>query len=871
MARGARDDDERAPLGLPACETGEDTIAPEPPPDRDPTIDGLPARFQVRRVVGRGGMGIVVAAYDSSLDREVAIKLIRIERHEPRMRERFLREARAAAPLHARGIVQVHDIDPDGKYIVMELVHGESLAARLARETRLTGSEVVRIGRALAEALAVAHAAGIVHRDVKPGNILLGEADVKLADFGVAFVADSELTGPGAQVGTPAYMAPEQLRGQELDARADVYAAGATLFRAAVGTGLDDDRDERAVAADVFAATGDHGLADVIARAVRPDRAARFADGGELLAALTEASRVRSPRLRRLVLSIVGAGVVAGGAWYVVRDRAPTPDSIGLVAVAPISSTTWSYAAQPPNSAATSDVLAILLGEIDGLHAVGASDLDNASDHSWVDAARSLGARFLVSGTVEQRSQMFHASIELRSLGDAGATRFELDAVALPALMNEITEQVAHRIAPDRTLRHGPSPRLARLLFARGEPRLARLDFAQARPFLDQAVDADPAYFDAWYALASARAWMMAPEPEVRQAIEIADQKAGPGPKKQLLDGASRVLHRDYPGARAVLEPLVDVRELAVYERRDALYYLGEANWHDGRHAAAAGFFRRALELDSRFKPPAIHLGEYALARRDHTLAVYLGGILEEPNQEPYEFMQGHYDALARTGTTRFRVYARLVLGQAPSPEDEKLVGDEPIYRVAVALGAEQPAAARRAIDALWAPILEHGRDAAIADSTYHQLTTFADVLLCAGEIDALRRVVQFMADRSKRDPVHGYQRISILAAALVGDRTWIVREGLTERDATLADAIDAELNGDRRRAADLLSKLVADPTSSWDYPERVALLRNLRALRRDKDARALCDDTLHPAVFTWAYLPTRRQCGALTAVTGSR
>src|ERR1051326_703625 len=134
MDRGARDDAERALRELPPCATGEVTAEPGSQAHKEaPPIDGLPPRFEVQRIVGRGGMGIVVAAYDRSLEREVAIKMIRLDQQDPRIRERFLREARAAAPLRDRGIVQVHDIDPDGKYIVMELVHGESLDARLDR------------------------------------------------------------------------------------------------------------------------------------------------------------------------------------------------------------------------------------------------------------------------------------------------------------------------------------------------------------------------------------------------------------------------------------------------------------------------------------------------------------------------------------------------------------------------------------------------------------------------------------------------------------------------------------------------------------------------------------------------------------------
>jgi tetratricopeptide (TPR) repeat protein len=774
---------------------------------------------------------VVVAAYDKSLGREVAIKLTRGHRQE-----RFVREARAAASLRGPGIVQVHDIDPDGTFIVMELVDGESLEARIARDGRLPGDEVARIGRALAEALGVAHAAGVVHRDVKPSNILLDrDGNVKLADFGVAQLADSELTAPGVQVGTPAYMAPEQLRGKETTARADIYAAGATLFRAATGSALHDHR--RDVGADVLEATGDRVLASAIERATRDDPAERYADGRALHAALTG----RAPRKPLAWIAVLGVIAVVVTAIWLWRGANTAPTTF-TVAVKPIRSNTRSYAARPADPTAMADVLAILLGEIDGVRAV--------------DSSVGLEADHVVEVVIEQRGRSFHAGISVSSVADGAFKLFHVDGATVPALMNDIAERVAQSVDPNKSLRRGPNPQRARLLFARGEPKLARLDFDQARPFLDQAVDADPTYFDAWYALASVRKWMMAPDPEVREAIDAAYQRAAPGPKKQLLDGASRFMRQDFAGARAILEPLVASNGLGKLEQRDALFYLGEASWHDGRHAAAAALFRRALELDGRFKPPAIHLGEFALARRDHALALYAGGLLEHPNQDPYEFMRGHFDAL---GPTRFRLYARLVRGEKPTADDERFVDDDrPLYTAAIALGEGRDA--RAAIDAVWTPIVEKSRDA-VADSTYLEVKMLADVLLCAGEVEPLRRIVAFLAERSTTRPVYGYRRIAMLAAPLVGERSWIRRDGLGERELQLADAIEAEMTGDRTRAVDLLAKLVADPTASWDYPERVALLRNLRALNRDKEARALCDDTLRPAVFNWAYVPTRRQC----------
>ncbi len=193
-------------------------------------------------------MGAVYLARDERLGRDVAVKLIKPElATDAAIVERFSREARAAAALDHPGIVTVHDVGtedtPDGAvpYLVLERLRGESFAARLARAPISYGEAATLVAEAL-DALAVAHDSGIVHRDIKPENLFLCESPrrVKVLDFGVADIRnhapeDPRLTDAGAGIGTPAFMAPEQLRGEVVDARADLYAAGAMLFEAMAG------------------------------------------------------------------------------------------------------------------------------------------------------------------------------------------------------------------------------------------------------------------------------------------------------------------------------------------------------------------------------------------------------------------------------------------------------------------------------------------------------------------------------------------------------------------------------------------------------------------------------------------------------------
>ncbi len=198
-------------------------------------------RFSLDREIGRGGMGIVFLARDVHLDRAVAIKLLAPDHsRRPGMRARFLSEARMAAQCFHPNIVPIHSVEEHGDiaFIVMAYVPGETLAERIARSGALAPEAVLQIGREMGWALAYAHGRGVIHRDVKPENILIeqGTDRALLTDFGIAaFAGDTGSNGSGRITGTMAYMAPEQAAGVPVDGRADLYALGKTLFVAATG------------------------------------------------------------------------------------------------------------------------------------------------------------------------------------------------------------------------------------------------------------------------------------------------------------------------------------------------------------------------------------------------------------------------------------------------------------------------------------------------------------------------------------------------------------------------------------------------------------------------------------------------------------
>ena len=247
-------------------------------------------RYRLTRRLGAGGFGVVYAAHDEQLDREVAVK--RIVCADATAARRAEREARAAARLAHPGIVALYEAarDDEAVYLVSELVEGRSLA-ELEREGLLSDRDVLRAGVALCDALAHAHRRGVVHRDVKPANVLVPDAPAqgsgvaKLTDFGVASMGDDDaLTAPGDVVGTLAYMAPEQAAGGPVDARADVYALGLVLFEALAGVNPVRARGAAATARRVGARLPSLGrlrrdlpldLCAAVDAAVRPDPAER--------------------------------------------------------------------------------------------------------------------------------------------------------------------------------------------------------------------------------------------------------------------------------------------------------------------------------------------------------------------------------------------------------------------------------------------------------------------------------------------------------------------------------------------------------------------------------------------------------------------
>ena len=405
----------------------------------------LAGRYLVERELGQGGMATVYLARDSVHDRPVAIKLLRPELHVALGADRFVREISLLSRLTHPNILPIHDSgEADGLlYYVMPYIAGESLRDRLKREGQLPLEDALRIGSQLLEALGYAHAAGVVHRDVKPENILLSHGQAVLADFGIARgSADTErLTSTGISIGTPAYMSPEQATGsRSVEARSDLYSAACVIYEMLGGeppfTGataqaiLARQLNQPAPPLAIIRDSVPPGVEQALNRALARSPADRFGSAAEFAAALRTGTQT-PPASRRPLRQV---GLLAGGALLIAavvlggtRLRRTPPsaaapsESPRRVAVLPFATlgpdTTGAYLAaglgQDITAALSARPELTVVARSSAVTVAGASDPIEA-------AGRLLHVGSVVQGSVQRAGPRLRISVQLVDVASGG-------------------------------------------------------------------------------------------------------------------------------------------------------------------------------------------------------------------------------------------------------------------------------------------------------------------------------------------------------------------------------------------------------------------------------------------------------------------
>ena len=566
-------------------------------------LERLETKAEVRRLgrylllaeVGRGGMGRVFRAFDPQLERTVAVKLLRAERQSPGENQQLLAEARAMARLAHPNLVTVFDSGEDqGEvYVAMEFVPGQTLGEWLREPHPL--AEVVRVFREAGAGLLAAHKAGLVHRDFKPGNVLLHDGRAKVGDFGLALPAEAR--GRSDSAGTAEYMAPEQREGRA-DARSDQYAFGRSL-QAALRLQARQERGARAAP----------WLEQLAARATQPEPAARFPSMVELLEALSRDPAARRRRLASTAAVVASLALAAGAVWDSGRRRQAECDGGDLRAAAE-----WT----PAREQGLRDRLAAAL-QPEGARA------ELASVSRWVGQWRELKREACVASRV--RGELSDELFTMKTLClDRQMVRFstviaraataEVAAETLVAAISELPRVKDCDDADSLVLRHASESLAERRAV---QPVRERLEQAAALAQLDQNDEAAPLV---QRALEEARA--SGSRPVLSEALLLAGElKQLAGEEAQaraLLDQAyttATAARHDETAALAAMDLLVpfsgqpealaatQLFAAAALDRAGRTpaaesrwsYRLGQVLSRHGRYEEAEALFRRALEL----------------------------------------------------------------------------------------------------------------------------------------------------------------------------------------------------------------------------------------------------------------------------------
>jgi serine/threonine protein kinase/tetratricopeptide (TPR) repeat protein len=675
---------------------------------KDPMLDAgtMLGPYRIAAFLARGGTGDVYRATDVRLRRDVAVKVLGLDARgvgDAQRIERFIREARLTASLDHPNIVRLYDVGVfDGRpYFVTELLDGETLRGRIAQGP-LTIEEVLRIGADVARGLVMAHAAGSVHRDLKPENIFLTrQGAAKILDFGIAkpglddAARDGLSTLTGVVLGTAGYLAPEQIRGGDIDGRADLFALGAILFE--MTTGRRAFAREHTVETlhailheappDLMEQRGDvpPALAAIVGRLLEKLPAARFQSAADLVSALDEGvgdgphSTLGSGNSGRPSSRIaIGPDV---GAWpgRTARRAVGVAAVLAILAIAAYSARSLRREPLAPNDSATiailpfrslpdgadsqllelglADVLISRLSQLSDVRVLPLSATERMPSADPQEAGRTLGADRVLTGTLQRDRDRVRASVQLLSIREdraIWADTFDADATSAFSIQDAVVARVLQEIAPQlasdtraRLVDPGTRNSAAYESYLRGRAHAAQItgaDLARAADSFHRAVALDPQYAEAWAALGSVyRRLPLVGEVDPKGAFTEAERAArraldlSPDHAEALLvlGSVAFFYEWDYPRAEELLRRAI-ARQPGAADQR---VYLAHLLSNIGRHDEALAEIARARSLDPNLLIARSLEGQFlVMARRYDEALERLDATVEHAPR----FVQGH-------------------------------------------------------------------------------------------------------------------------------------------------------------------------------------------------------------------------------------
>lgn len=459
--------DNNATSAVPLSEAPTGLLVSSAPSDR------IAGRYTLLGLLGAGGMGTVYRAKDEELDELIALKMLLPEFvDEAGMLERFRREVKLARRVTHKNVARVYDIGEhgSGKYLTMEYIEGETLSARVARQSPMHVAQVVDIALSICAGLSAAHVAGVVHRDLKPENVMIAkDGRVVIMDFGIARarVEDASRTQVGAAIGTPAYMSPEQVQGlEDIDARADIYAFGAMLYE--LFTGVQPFRGDSIVAvaaARLMQPPPDPcvrrpslpvAYGEFVKKCMARDRDQRFSSADEIAAALTYLLSTNDPSSTGNTPQILRTGsspVIATNTAVVPSMPAPTPTE-KTVALLPFRNS------GPPAddylAEGLTDDLIDTLSMTEGLKVRprGVVMRFKGVDQDPREIGKELGVQVVVEGSVRRAPAGLRITARVLSVADGfqlWAKRFDRPEKDLFVVNDEVATAIAEALTVDMT------------------------------------------------------------------------------------------------------------------------------------------------------------------------------------------------------------------------------------------------------------------------------------------------------------------------------------------------------------------------------------------------------------------------------------